>query len=101
MEGRIGVGAVVLNRVESDKYPNTIYEVIFDNHIVYQFEPVLRGTVYAEPDVLSVIAAYLALEGFNTVGESMYFVNPDLADDTWFRTSLTLVATIGDHDFYM
>lgn len=100
MAGRIGVGNVVLNRVASEIYPNTVYQVIFDNNVVYQFEPVLRGTVYSEPDELSVIAAYLAFEGFNTVGESMYFLNPSLADDTWFRESLTYTVTIGDHDFY-
>ncbi len=98
--GRIGVGNVVMNRVASDLYPNTIFDVVFDSDFVYQFEPVIRGTVYAEPDQLSTISAYLALEGFNTVGDSMYFVNPQYADDTWFRTDLTFTVTIGDHDFY-
>ena len=100
IEGRIGVGNVVLNRVESDIYPDTIFDVIFDNNVVCQFEPVIRGTVYTEPDELSTIAACLALEGFNTVGDSMYFVNPRYADDSWFRSSLTFNLTIGDHDFY-
>ena len=47
------------------------------------------------------IAACLCLEGYNTVGESLYFVNPDRGDGSWFEASLRLVISIGDHDFYM
>ena len=48
-----------------------------------------------------MIAACLCLEGYNTVGESLYFVNPDRGDGSWFEASLRLVISIGDHDFYM
>ena len=100
LAGQIGVGNVVFNRVASELYPDTVIDVIFDQKHNIQFEPVLRGTVYAEPDEQSVIAAYLCLEGYNTVDDCMYFVNPALADDSWFRGSLSFYATIGDHDFY-
>ena len=100
LAGQIGVGNVVLNRVASDRYPDTVYDVVFDREHNIQFEPVLNGTVYAEPDEQSVVAAYLCLEGCSTVGDCMYFVNPKLADDSWFRSSLRFYATIGDHDFY-
>ena len=40
------------------------------------------------------------LEGYNTVGGSMYFLNPQLADDTWFRTDLQFCCTLGLMDFY-
>ena len=100
LAGQIGVGNVVFNRVASELYPDTVIDVIFDRKHNIQFEPVLRGTVYAEPDEQSVIAAYLCLEGYNTVEDCMYFVNPAAADDSWFRGSLSFYATIGDHDFY-
>ena len=100
LAGQIGVGNVVFNRVASDRYPDSVYDVVFDREHNIQFEPVLNGTVYAEPDEQSVVAAYLCLEGCSTVGDCMYFVNPKLADDSWFRSSLRFYATIGDHDFY-
>ena len=44
--------------------------------------------------------AKLALEGYNTAGESLYFVNPDIGAGSWFASNLTYVTSIGDHDFY-
>ena len=100
LAGRIGVGNVVLNRVESDIYPDEVFGVVFDDKFAVQFDPAYSGSVYQEPEELDVIAACLCLEGYNTVGESMYFVNPDLADDSWFRNTKEFVITLGDHDFY-
>ena len=96
----IGVGNVVLNRVASDEYPDNVFDVIFDEKYGQQFEPVGNGTVYADPTVEAIIATYLVLEGYNTVGGSMYFLNPQLADDTWFRTDLQFCCTLGLMDFY-
>lgn len=100
LDGRIGVGNVVLNRVDSDMYPDNIYDVIFDYQFGVQFEPAYNGRIYLEPNELSEIAAYLCLEGYNTVGESMFFVCPFVADDTWFRLGRTYVTSLGAHDFY-
>lgn len=96
----IGVGNVVLNRVASDEYPDNVFDVIFDEKYGQQFEPVGNGTVYADPTEEAIIATYLVLEGYNTVGASMYFLNPQLADDTWFRTDLQFCCTLGLMDFY-
>ena len=96
----IGVGNVVLNRVASDEYPDNVFDVIFDEKYGQQFEPVGNGTVYADPTEEAIIATYLVLEGYNTVGGSMYFLNPHLADDTWFRTDLQFCCTLGLMDFY-
>lgn len=101
MAGLIGVGNVVLNRVASDNFPDTVFNVIFDRKGAVQFDPAADGSVLGEPDERSVIAACLCLEGYNTVGESLYFVNPDRGDGSWFEASLRLVISIGDHDFYM
>ena len=41
----------------------------------------------------------LAFEGYNTVGESMYFINPAACNSAWFNRCLTYTTTIGDHVF--
>ena len=100
MAGKIGVGNVVLNRVQSDVYPNSIFSVIFDTMHGFQFQPVYNKSIYQTASEDSVVAACLCLEGYNTVGDSLFFVNPQRTDDTWFRAAKQLVASIGDHDFY-
>lgn len=100
MAGKIAVGNVVLNRVAHPKFPDTIFDVIFDTNNGIQFEPVLNKSIYLEPSVPSRIAACLCLEGYNTAGDSIFFVAPSLADDTWFREHRTYVVTIGTHVFY-
>lgn len=101
LAGQIGVGNVVMNRVKSEHYPNNIYDVIFDTVGGVQFNPIINGMIYNDPSPESVAAAYMCLEGYNTVGEAMFFVNPWLADDGWFRWSRTFVVSIGAHNFYM
>lgn len=101
LEGQIAVGNVVLNRVASGEYPNTVYDVIFDRKDAVQFEPVSNGTVYQTPTALSVQAARLALQGVNTAGESLFFFNPSLSQGTWIVRSRTYYTTIGCHRFYL
>ena len=101
MAGLIGVGNVVYNRVESDLYPYTVFDVIFERKKdVVQFDPAATGGVLEDPDQRSVIAACLCMEGYSTVGDCMFFVNPDRGDSTWFEKDLEFVVSIGDHDFY-
>lgn len=99
MAGLIGVGNVVMNRMESDKFPNSVTNVIFDREHVIQFQPVENGSIKAEPDERAKIAAYLCLEGYNTVGDSLFFVNPAYGSH-WFDTQLELTYVIGEHNFY-
>ena len=100
LAGKIGVGNVVLNRVASKAFPSSILSVVLDREHRIQFSPVGTGTVASDPDESAVIAACLVLEGYNTVGDSLYFVNPEAADDSWFRSDLTPTVTIGHHHFY-
>ena len=100
LAGQIGVGNVVLNRVESPLFPDTVYAVIFDRTYGVQFSPVETGGIYCEPDEEAIIAAKLALGGYETVGDSLYFVNPSIGAVSWFASNFTFVARIGDHDFY-
>ena len=100
LNGKIGVGNVVLNRLSDPTCPNTIYDVIFDNKYGVQFSVTTNGTIHDEPNEESVIAAKLCLEGYNLVDNALYFVNPDIGVSSWFLKTRTFVATIADHDFY-
>ncbi len=97
---QIGVGNVVLNRLAHRDFPGTITGVVLDREHTVQFEPVGSGEVAAEPDETARIAARLCLEGFNTAGDSLYFVNPARGDPSWFSSSLRFVCRIGHLDFY-
>lgn len=100
LEGKIGVGNVVMNRVKSEIYPDTVFEVVYDTEHVIQFEPVAVGAIHEDPDPESVAAACLVLEGADVVGEDcLYFVNPAFGS-AWFDSNLTLVRAIGRHNFY-
>lgn len=98
--GQIAVGNVVLNRVASAEFPNTIKSVVFDTKNAVQFEPTANGTIYNEPTAQSILAARLALLGTNAVGDCMYFFNPSLSQGAWIRENRTYLTTIGCHRFY-
>lgn len=97
LAGKIAVGNVVLNRVASSRFPNTVYEVI---HQRGQFTPVSNGTINLTPNEQSVIAAKLCLDGANTVGNALYFINPRYSPNSWASRNRPYVATIGAHAFY-
>lgn len=99
LAGQIGVGNVVMNRLNSPDFPDTIFEVIYDMEHTIQFEPISTGGIFMEPTEQATIAAYLCLEGCSTVGGCLYFVNPEYGSG-WFDSSLELVETIGHHNFY-
>ncbi len=101
MEGKIAVGNVVLNRVKSKDYPNTIYGVIFDRNHGVQFSPVLNGTIYQKPYGDSIVAAKRALAGENHAGRSLFFLNPTISENFWIPNNRTYFTTIANHDFYL
>ena len=98
--GKIAVGTVVLNRVASWEFPDSIYDVIFDRKWGIQFEPVANGAIYNEPTQESVLAAKLVLDGARAAGDSLYFIAPDLTNNHWIMENQEFVVTIGCHWFY-
>jgi N-acetylmuramoyl-L-alanine amidase len=98
--GKIAVGNVVLNRVRSSLYPNTIYGVIFDRKHGTQFSPVAFGTIYNTPNEESIIAAMICLEGYTLSEDILYFLNPRIATNFWIVNNCNYEFTIGRHDFY-
>lgn len=99
-KGKIAVGNVVLNRVESKQYPNTIYGVIFDRRYGTQFSPVSFGTIYRTPSEESIIAAKICLEGYTLSEDILFFMNPRLSTTNWIAENRPYAFTIGRHDFY-
>lgn len=98
--GQVAVGNVILNRAASPEFPNSIKAVVFDRKDAVQFEPVASGTIYDEPTEQSILAARLALNGTNAVGNCLYFFNPSLSQGLWVRQNRAYFGSIGCHAFY-
>ncbi len=99
--GKVAVANVVLNRVESNEFPNTIYGVIFDKKYGVQFTPILNGTIYNVPTQESIVAAKRALLGEKASSDCLYFLNPKTAQSSWITQNREFYKTIGNHDFYL
>lgn len=99
--GKVAVGNVILNRVKSNEFPNTIYTVIFDRTHGVQFEPIMNGSIYNTPSAESMISAKRALRGENIAGNSLYFLNPRTAANSWIANNRPYYMTIHNHDFYL
>lgn len=101
-QGKLAVGNVILNRVESPDFPNSIYGVIFDRKNGVQFTPVANGTIYNTPSAESIRAAEACLNGTNVVGSCLYFFNPKTATKAgWIVQNCRYYTSIGGHDFYL
>ena len=99
--GKVAVGAVVVNRVLSDLFPNTITDVIYhvDEIGAYQFEPVLDGRLFSvTPSSDSYRAADEALGGVDPTGGALFFFNPDKITNKWLL-SKPVIYRIGGHVF--
>lgn len=95
---KIAVGNVVMNRVASPSFPNTIHSVIFDTDGGIQFDPAANGSIYNKPSEDCYIAAKLALEGANPVKDCLFFA---AVRGCWATYNRTFFTTIGSTDFYL
>lgn len=98
-EGKVAVANVVLNRLRSANFPDTIYKVIYQKS---QFSPVANGRLKrVVPNEDSVKAVNAALNGKKEVADdTYYFLSLTLADDLTVARSKKKVKTIGHHTFY-
>lgn len=94
-EGQVAVGAVILNRVNSSQFPNTISGVIYQSGA---FDSVKDGQINMEPTSTAVKAAQDALSGWDPTGGCIYFFNPATSTSKWIW-SRPIVKTIGKHCF--
>ena len=96
-EGQVAVGAVILNRVKSADFPNTIAGVIYQPGA---FTAVSDGQINVPIDEDSTVvkAAQDALNGWDPTNGCVYYFNPNTATSSWIW-SKTIVKTIGKHHF--
>ena len=89
------VAAVILNRVNSSKFPNTLAGVIYQSGA---FDSVKDGQINMEPTSTALKAAQDALSGWDPTGGCIYFFNPSTSTSKWIW-SRPIVRTIGKHCF--
>ena len=93
--GQVAVAAVVLNRVKSASFPNTISAVIYQP---YAFSVVNDGQINLTPNQTAINAAKDAINGWDPTGGALYYYNPAKATSSWIYTREVTV-TIGNHVF--
>lgn len=98
-EGKLAVANVILNRIESDRFPNTMKEVVFAKR---QFSPVSDGRYYTvKVTDLTKQVVQDALAGYRMVERDVYyFCTPTAPGRGWFETDLRKVGYIAPHNFY-
>jgi len=93
--GQVAVAAVILNRVKSSKFPNTISGVIYQSGA---FDAVSDGQINLTPDSTAKKAAQDALNGWDPSYGAIYYFNPSTATNKWIW-SRPMTVTIGRHRF--
>ena len=93
--GQVAVAAVVLNRVRSDEFPDTISGVIFQPGA---FDAVWDGQFDLTPTDSCIRAARDAINGWDPTGGCVYYYNPSTATNEWIWTRQVQL-TIGRHAF--
>ena len=93
--GQVAVAAVVLNRVRSASFPNTIAGVIYQP---WAFTCVNDGQINLSPDNNAIKAAKDALNGWDPTNGCLYYYNPATATSSWIW-SRPVMLSIGKHNF--
>lgn len=93
--GQVAIGAVILNRVRSMDFPNTISGVVYQKHA---FTAVTDGQINLTPNETAMKAARDAINGWDPTGGAIYYYNPAVATSSWIFNRQT-VTVIGKHVF--
>lgn len=93
--GQVAVAAVVMNRLQSDKFPKTIRDIIFEP---YAFTAIQDGQFWLTPNRTAYRAAWEAVRGWDPTGEALYYFNPETATSRWIW-SRPQIKQIGRHIF--
>lgn len=93
--GQVAVGAVVMNRIKSASFPNTMSGVIYQS---YAFTAVNDGQINLTPNDTAKRAAQDAINGWDPTYGAIYYYNPKTATSSWIFSRTTTV-TIGNHVF--
>ena len=95
-EGQVAVGAVIVNRMESPKFPNTIEKVLYQPN---QFKCVENGRINQTPNQNAYKAARRAIEGEDPSQGALFFFNPETSEDPAAFDRYTVTVRIGNHIF--
>ncbi|WP_077310044.1 cell wall hydrolase [Terribacillus halophilus] len=96
--GKVAVATVVLNRIESEEFPDTIHDVIMQEG---QFQPVMTGVIWkSEPTEETEQAVADALIQKDNMNNIVWFMNPKTATTNWIADTQEQVKQIGNHVFY-
>ncbi|MBP5467253.1 MAG: spore cortex-lytic enzyme [Clostridia bacterium] len=93
--GQVAVGAVVMNRIKSSSFPNTMSGVIYQS---YAFTAVSDGQINLTPNETAKKAAKDAMNGWDPTYGAIYYYNPRTATSAWIFSRTTTI-TIGNHVF--
>lgn len=93
--GQVAIGAVVMNRIKSSSFPNTLSGVVYQK---YAFTAVADGQINLTPNATARKAALDAMNGWDPTYGSIYYYNPATATSAWIFSRPTVV-TIGNHVF--
>ncbi|MBE7085048.1 MAG: spore cortex-lytic enzyme [Clostridiales bacterium] len=93
--GQVAIGAVVLNRVRSASFPNTVSGVVYQKHA---FTAVSDGQINLTPNDTAMRAARDAINGWDPTGGALYYYNPAVATSSWIFDRQT-ITVIGKHVF--
>ena len=93
--GQVAVGAVIMNRVKSSLFPNTISGVIYQRGA---FDAVSDGQINMTPNSTAIKAAQDAINGWDPSYGAIYYFNPNTATNKWIW-SRPVTVTIGKHRF--
>lgn len=97
-EGKVAVASVILNRVLSPRFPDTIEGVIFQP---YAFSCVVDNEINVLPSQECFDAVYEAINGNDPTREALFFYNPEIATCTWMQqVDKTNITPIGHHVFF-
>ncbi|GAB3791784.1 spore cortex-lytic enzyme [Virgibacillus kimchii] len=94
-EGQVAVAAVILNRLESPTFPNTVSGVVFEPRA---FTAVADGQIWLTPNETAREAVLDAINGWDPSGNATYYFNPDTATSGWIWTR-PQIKRIGKHIF--
>lgn len=95
-KGQVAVAAVVLNRVKSSSFPNSVSGVIYQSGA---FSVVSDGQINLTPDSSALKAAQDAMNGWDPTNGCLYYYNPAKTTNKWMLSKPVLLV-IGSHSFF-
>ncbi len=97
---KLGVAGTVMNRVKAPQFPGTVKGVIFDTKYGVQFPPAHTDKINVTPTKDTMIAAKCALRGVQVVGNSLYFIDTNVASRSWAHNNRPFHCTLHGMNFY-